>query len=106
MTRWCSRPEWSDPPSSSTPVRTRHGSTGASTASVITSIPVLVLSHLHADHIDGLAGVLDGRAVGAVAVGPQREPVRRLAGRPTGLPRRTASRLSICLLAQTSRSTG
>jgi competence protein ComEC len=33
-----------------------------------------VLSHLHADHIGGLASVFDGRAVGAVAVGPGRAP--------------------------------
>ncbi|NBH02232.1 MBL fold metallo-hydrolase, partial [Amycolatopsis sp. SID8362] len=32
-------------------------------------IPLLVLSHLHADHIGGLASVFDGRAVGAIAVG-------------------------------------
>jgi len=47
-------------------------------------VPLVVLSHLHADHIGGLAAVLDGRAVGAVAIGPLREPgwaldqVRRL----------------------------
>lgn len=33
-------------------------------------IPLVVLSHLHADHIGGLAGVLSGRAVGGVALGP------------------------------------
>ncbi len=37
-------------------------------------IPLLVLSHLHADHIGGLASVFDGRSVGAVAVGPGRAP--------------------------------
>ncbi|MCR6483325.1 ComEC/Rec2 family competence protein [Amycolatopsis sp. OK19-0408] len=37
-------------------------------------IPLLVLSHLHADHIGGLASVFDGRAVGAVAVGAGRAP--------------------------------
>ncbi|WP_410642368.1 ComEC/Rec2 family competence protein [Amycolatopsis sp. lyj-346] len=37
-------------------------------------IPLLVLSHLHADHIGGLASVFDGRSVGAVAVGPGRSP--------------------------------
>ncbi len=37
-------------------------------------VPLLVLSHLHADHIGGLASVFDGRAVGAVAVGPGRSP--------------------------------
>ncbi|GAA4017592.1 ComEC/Rec2 family competence protein [Allokutzneria multivorans] len=37
-------------------------------------VPVVVLSHLHADHIGGLAAVLAERSVGAVAVGPLREP--------------------------------
>ncbi|MBN9743772.1 competence protein ComEC [Amycolatopsis sp. A1MSW2902] len=37
-------------------------------------VPLLVLSHLHADHIGGLASVFDGRAVGAIAVGPGRAP--------------------------------
>ncbi|QKV74925.1 ComEC/Rec2 family competence protein [Amycolatopsis sp. Hca4] len=37
-------------------------------------IPLLVLSHLHADHIGGLASVFDGRTVGAIAVGPGRSP--------------------------------
>lgn len=39
----------------------------------VSTVPLLVLSHLHADHVDGLAGVLDGRSVGAIAVGPDRE---------------------------------
>ncbi len=52
----------------------------------VATVPLLVLTHLHADHVDGLAGALDGRAVGAVLVGPGRAPryawdeVRRLAG--------------------------
>lgn len=29
-------------------------------------VPLLVLTHFHADHVDGLAGVLDGRDVGEV----------------------------------------
>lgn len=37
-------------------------------------IPLLVLSHLHADHIGGLTAALDGRSVGAVAVGSGRAP--------------------------------
>ncbi len=37
-------------------------------------IPLLVLTHLHADHVDGLEGVLEGRQVGAIAVGAGREP--------------------------------
>ncbi|NIH81675.1 beta-lactamase superfamily II metal-dependent hydrolase [Amycolatopsis viridis] len=37
-------------------------------------VPLVVLSHLHADHIGGLASVFEGRTVGAVAVGPGRQP--------------------------------
>ncbi|GHH62627.1 DNA internalization-related competence protein ComEC/Rec2 [Lentzea cavernae] len=40
----------------------------------IKKIPLVVLTHLHADHVGGLDAVLTGRAVGAVAVGPLREP--------------------------------
>jgi competence protein ComEC len=40
----------------------------------IGTIPLLVLTHLHADHIAGLAGALEGRSVGAIAVGPGRDP--------------------------------
>jgi competence protein ComEC len=41
----------------------------------IGTIPLLILTHLHADHIDGLAGAMHGRTVGAIAVGPGREPL-------------------------------
>nr|WP_308198910.1 DNA internalization-related competence protein ComEC/Rec2 [Saccharothrix sp. S26] len=37
-------------------------------------IPLVVLSHLHADHVGGLAAVMAERGVGAVAVGPSRRP--------------------------------
>ncbi|MFF0145010.1 competence protein ComEC [Amycolatopsis sulphurea] len=37
-------------------------------------VPLIVLSHLHADHVGGLSSVFEGRAVGAVAVGPGRAP--------------------------------
>lgn len=37
-------------------------------------VPLVVLSHLHADHIGGLAAVLDGRSVGGIAVGEGRAP--------------------------------
>jgi competence protein ComEC len=32
----------------------------------VRSVPLVVLTHFHADHVDGLAGVLAGRRVGAV----------------------------------------
>ena len=37
-------------------------------------LALIVLSHLHADHIGGLAGAMRGRAVAGVAVGPVTEP--------------------------------
>jgi competence protein ComEC len=40
----------------------------------VDSVPLVILSHLHADHIGGLAAVLANRNVGAVAVGPARSP--------------------------------
>ena len=41
----------------------------------VTALALVVISHLHADHVDGLPGALRGRAVGVVAVGPVREPI-------------------------------
>jgi competence protein ComEC len=40
----------------------------------IEGLALVVLSHLHADHVGGLAGALRGRPAGAVAVGPSRTP--------------------------------
>jgi competence protein ComEC len=37
-------------------------------------VPVLLLTHMHADHVDGLAGVLRGRSIGELDVGPSHEP--------------------------------
>lgn len=42
----------------------------------ITRIPLLVLTHFHADHVGGLAGVLAGREVGLVLVSPMALPPR------------------------------
>ncbi|QHC21120.1 MBL fold metallo-hydrolase [Streptomyces sp. GS7] len=48
-------------------------------------IPLLVLTHFHADHVDGLPGVLRGRSVGAIETTSLQEPygqvrsVRRVA---------------------------
>ena len=38
-------------------------------------VAMVVLSHLHADHVEGLPGVFDGRQVDALDVGPLSEPV-------------------------------
>lgn len=57
----------------------------------VTSVPLLVLTHFHADHVAGLAGVLRGRAVGAIQTTTRGEPagqaaaVRREAAR-AGVP--------------------
>jgi competence protein ComEC len=37
-------------------------------------VPVLVLTHFHADHVGGLAGVLRGRRVGEIEVSPYSSP--------------------------------
>ncbi|MEJ7704554.1 MAG: MBL fold metallo-hydrolase [Geodermatophilaceae bacterium] len=34
-------------------------------------VPLLVLTHMHADHVDGLEGVLRGRSVGVIEIGPR-----------------------------------
>ncbi len=51
----------------------------------VTSVPLVVLTHFHADHVAGLPGVLRGRQVGAIGTTALEEPpdqaafVRRLA---------------------------
>jgi competence protein ComEC len=40
----------------------------------VRGLALIVLSHLHADHIGGLAGAIRGRAVAGIAVGPVTEP--------------------------------
>lgn len=37
-------------------------------------VPLLVLTHLHADHVSGVPAVLSGGSVGALAVGPLHQP--------------------------------
>jgi len=37
-------------------------------------VPLVVLTHLHADHVDGLTGVLDGREVAGALTTPLQEP--------------------------------
>ena len=40
----------------------------------ITQVSILILTHFHADHIEGLPGLLKGRSVGQVWVSPQINP--------------------------------
>jgi len=40
----------------------------------IARVPLLVLTHFHADHVEGVPGVLRGRDVGIVVVSPLAEP--------------------------------
>jgi competence protein ComEC len=54
----------------------------------VTRVPLLILTHLHADHVEGVPGLLRGRRVGAVEIGPLDEPAverRRLLGWVRGL---------------------
>ncbi|HET8561825.1 MAG TPA: ComEC/Rec2 family competence protein [Marmoricola sp.] len=59
-------------------------------------VPLVVLSHFHADHVDGLPAVLAGREVGAIEVSPYADPldgarlVHALAAR-AGVPVRVAA---------------
>ncbi len=41
----------------------------------VTTLDAVVLTHFHADHVDGLSGAVDGRTVAQLLVGPVREPV-------------------------------
>ena len=58
----------------------------------ITAVPLLVLTHFHADHVDGIAGVLEGREVGAIEGTTLLEPaegvrdVASVLGRDPGPP--------------------
>jgi len=40
----------------------------------VEGLAMVVLTHLHVDHVGGLAGALRDRPVGGVAIGPSREP--------------------------------
>ena len=48
---------------------------GCLDAAGIVTVPAVLLTHFHADHVRGLGGILRGRSVGAVLTAPIREPV-------------------------------
>jgi competence protein ComEC len=57
----------------------------------VTALSLIVLTHLHADHVDGLAGVLRGRSADAVVVPTFEEPASgrssvRAAAQAAGVP--------------------
>ncbi|WP_346386567.1 ComEC/Rec2 family competence protein [Nocardioides sp.] len=59
-------------------------------------VPLVVLTHFHADHVDGLAGVLDGRSVGAIETTRLQDPPEGVdvvteAARSAGVPISTAA---------------
>ncbi|WP_370290151.1 ComEC/Rec2 family competence protein [Nocardioides sp.] len=68
----------------------------------VTRVPLLVLTHFHADHVNGIAGVLRGRRVGAVESTAVLDP-------PGGVERvreelgRTGVRLTIAPFGRTRR---
>jgi len=44
----------------------------------VRTVPLLLLTHLHADHAEGIEGVDDGRPVGEVEIGPRDTPAAEL----------------------------
>ena len=54
-------------------------STAACAGSASRRVPLVLLTHFHADHVEGLPGVLRGRRVGEVALGSYGEPADELA---------------------------
>lgn len=59
----------------------------------ITRVPLLLLTHFHADHVRGLPGVLKGREVGAIQTTSLEEPPEQAA-----FVRRTAAAASVPLV--------
>ncbi|MFF2960838.1 ComEC/Rec2 family competence protein [Streptomyces sp. NPDC057963] len=59
----------------------------------ITEVPLLILTHFHADHVRGLPGVLRGRAVGAIQTTSLDEPPDQVA-----FVRRTAAAAGVPLV--------
>ena len=59
----------------------------------VAAVPLLVLTHFHADHVDGLRGVWSGRTVGQVWVSPLAAPAyEAIGGGGSGRPAPDAGR--------------
>ncbi|QPP08908.1 hypothetical protein G4Z16_23670 [Streptomyces bathyalis] len=63
----------------------------------VTSVPLLVLSHFHADHVAGLSGVLKGREIGAIQTTSLEEPPGQ-----ADFVRRTAARAGVRVIGSTA----
>lgn len=59
----------------------------------VRSVPLVVLTHLHADHVEGLPAVLRGHGVREVEIGPLDEPTAER-DRVAGWVRRSGARLT------------
>ncbi|MGI8682340.1 MAG: ComEC/Rec2 family competence protein [Mycobacteriales bacterium] len=59
----------------------------------VRSVPLVVLTHLHADHVEGLPAVLRGHGVREVEIGPLGEPTAER-DRVAGWVRRSGARLT------------
>jgi competence protein ComEC len=68
----------------------------------VEQVPLVLLTHLHADHVDGLPGVARGRPVAAVQLGPLAEP-REQAAQVAGWARREGVRLEVPALGERRR---
>jgi competence protein ComEC len=68
----------------------------------IDSVPLLVISHFHADHVNGVAGVFDGRTVGLIVVPAYDEPA---AGYHTVLAAAAAHSIAVSVAAAWPRWT-
>jgi competence protein ComEC len=73
----------------------------------IARVDLLVLTHHHADHVDGVPGVLEDRVVAGALISPLREPLEQaakveqwLAGMPVSVAR-TGQRLQVDGIALT-----
>lgn len=75
-------------------------------ASGIREIPILVLTHSHADHVDGLAAVIDRVPIGMVLVGSDAPDSSKLNGLPEPIRTRPGDTVEIGSLRWTTLAAG